>query len=339
MEHIGLDLGGKETQVCVRSSDGQIVEETRLPTRSIGAYLRRRPPSRVVLETCAEAFQIALGAQEAGHVANVVPATLVRSLGVGARGIKTDVRDARLQSELSCRMRQLPRVHIPTTASRELKTLLNMRDALVSARTQLSNTVRGYLRGQLLRVRCTPETMPKQVRAALLKEPTGLPLYVERQLIVLETLNEQIKAADGELDGVVASHPICSLLMTAPVVGPVTTARFVSSVDDVTRFPNAHALESYLGVTPGESSSSERQRRTGLTKAGPSAVRKCLAQVCWTIFRTQPHDPLAIWGHAIAERRNKQVAICAMMRKLTGILYAMWRDGRPYEPIRLRAAE
>jgi len=335
MEHIGLDLGGRESQVCVRNATGEIVEEARVPTRALGTYLRNRPPSRVVLETCAESFAIADAAEQAGHTVNVVPSTLVRSLGVGARGIKTDVRDARLQSELSCRMKELPRVHVPSQSARELKTALNMREALVTARTQLTNTVRGYLRGKLTQVRCTPETMPMRVRAALLAQPTGMPTCLERQLVVLEALNAQIKAADKELAQVVKNHAICRLLMTAPAVGPVTAARFVSSVDEVGRFRSAHALESYLGLTPGESSSSERVRRTGLTKAGPSTVRKCLAQVCWTIYRLRPDDPLAQWGRRIAERRNKQVAICAMMRKLAGILYAMWRDNRPYEPNRL----
>jgi transposase len=234
-------------------------------------------------------------------------------------------------------MKELPHVHVPSQKARELKAALNMRDALVNARTQLSNTVRGYLRGKLLRVRCTPETMPTRVRQVLLAQPTGMPTYLERQLIVLETLNAQIKAADKELSELVSKHPVCSLLMTAPAVGPVTAARFVSSIDDVMRFPNAHALQSYLGLTPGESSSSERVRRTGLTKAGPSPVRKCLAQVCWIIYRLRSHDPLAQWARCIAERRNKQVAICAMARKLAGILYAMWRDNRPYEPNRLTA--
>ena len=337
MEHIGVDLGGRESQICIRNNEGKIIQETRVATSALGVYLSQRSHSRIVMETCAEAFHVADAAKAAGHEVNVVPATLVRSLGVGARGIKTDVRDARLQSELSCRMKELPRVHVPSQPARELKTMLNMRDGLVAARTEISNAVRGYLRGQLMRVRCTPETMPKRIRAALLALPTGLPEFIERQLIVLDTLNAQIKAADEELSNRVASCPICCLLMTAPAVGPVTAARFVSSIDDVSRFPSAHALESYLGVTPGESSSSERVRRTGITKAGPSAVRRCLTQVCWTIFRLRPHDPIAEWGRRIAERRNKQVAICAMVRKLAGVLYAMWRDQRRYEPGRLVA--
>ncbi len=47
----------------------------------------------------------------------MVAATLVRSLGVGQRGLKNDARDARVLSEASW----LPSVHIPTVVSQEVK--------------------------------------------------------------------------------------------------------------------------------------------------------------------------------------------------------------------------
>ena len=64
--------------------------------------------------------------------------------------------------------------------------------------------------------------------------------------------------------------------------------------------------------------------------AGPKALRACLVQASWVLWRTQPHDPLNRWAHAVAERRGKQVAICALARKLAGVLWAMWRDERVY---------
>src|SRR5262249_62014839 len=104
----------------------------------------------VVLETCAEAFKIADAARQLGHEVRVVAAALVGALGVGARGVKTDKRDAQLLSAASCRM-DLPSVHIPSAASRELKTRAGMREVLVMARTKLINSVRGWLRASRLR--------------------------------------------------------------------------------------------------------------------------------------------------------------------------------------------
>jgi hypothetical protein len=52
MEHLAIDLGGKESQICVRSSDGPIVEDRRCRTATLPAYLAGRPKGRVVVETC-----------------------------------------------------------------------------------------------------------------------------------------------------------------------------------------------------------------------------------------------------------------------------------------------
>jgi transposase len=113
----------------VRSSDGKIVEEKRLDTARLKEFLEKKEKSRVIVETCAEAFGVADVALELGHEARVVDATLVRTLGVGARRTKTDQRDAQILSEVSCRI-DLPSVHIPSEVSRRRKTLCGMREAL-----------------------------------------------------------------------------------------------------------------------------------------------------------------------------------------------------------------
>src|ERR687887_77107 len=79
MEHIAIDLGGRESQVCVRAPDGSILEERRVATTALPAYLATRPPSRVILETCSESFRVAAAGQAAGHDVRVVPAARVRA--------------------------------------------------------------------------------------------------------------------------------------------------------------------------------------------------------------------------------------------------------------------
>jgi transposase len=78
----------------------------------------------------------------------VVAATLVRALGVGQRGLKNDLRDARVLSEASCRI-DLLSVHIPSVASQEVKAVCVSREALVRMRTLLVNRVRSYVRSRI----------------------------------------------------------------------------------------------------------------------------------------------------------------------------------------------
>jgi transposase len=286
------------------------------------------------METCAEAFAVADIAKELGHEVRVVPSAIVRSLGVGAHGIKSDLRDGRALSEASCMIVQLRSVHIPSKDSRERKAICGMRDALVSARTQLVNTVRGWLRRDASRLRTgAVETFASRVRTHYReKKATELPQFVERQLVAIDAVSEQITAADRELQEIAAADPICTRLMTMPGVGPVVALRFVSALDEVERFPNAHRVESYLGLTPGEDSSSARKKRTSLTKAGPPRVRAALTQAAWSMRRWRPKDPMVLWCLEVEKRRGRRVAVIALVRKMAGVLYAMWRDGSTYDP-------
>jgi hypothetical protein len=45
---------------------------------------------------------------------------------------------------------------------------------------------------------------------------------------------------------------------------------------------------------------------------------------------------LRAWALAIARRRGKRIAAVALARRLAGVLYAMWRDGVPYDAQRIR---
>ena len=334
MNHVAIDLGGKESQICIRKADGTIVEESRAPTRRLATLMARWEPSRVILETCAEAFHVADAAKLAGHDVRVVPATLVKTLGVGARGVKTDRRDAQVLSEVSCRI-ELPSVHVPSSLARELKSLCGAREALIDTRTKLINNARGWVRTRLWRIKKgATSSFPARVRGHAVVEKLELPEHVERQLVVIEAVNAQIRLADAQVKRIANEHPICQRLMTAPGAGPVTAVRFVAALDDVTRFRTAHQLQSYLGLTPGERSSSETERRTGITKAGPKGLRWTLVQAAWTVMRMCPHEPMTRWATKIAERRGKFIAVVALARKLAGILFAMWRDGTTYRSTR-----
>jgi hypothetical protein len=63
-----------------------------MPDGGAGRVPRWSSAESVVIETCSEAFSVADAALGVGHEVRVVSATLVRSLGVGARRLKTDRR-------------------------------------------------------------------------------------------------------------------------------------------------------------------------------------------------------------------------------------------------------
>ncbi len=331
MEHVAIDLGGRESQICVRQADGSISMESRCRTIDLPNFFATRPPSRVIVETCAEAFHVADVARRAGHDVRVVAATLVRALGVGARRTKTDKRDAQILSEVSTRI-ELQGVHVPSLRSREHKSLCGARDALVRARTKLINSTRGWLRAWATRLPTgSPKTFPERVRNAV---GPSIPLYVEAQLDVIETITLRVEELDDQIKSLAKGDPLCCRLMTVPGVGPITSLRFVATIDEIKRFPSATKVEAYLGLTPGENSSSERVVRTGITKAGAEPLRRVLVQAALSLKHRRRTEPMVMWALKIQARRGKHIATVALARKLAGVLFALWRDGTIYESAR-----
>lgn len=334
MDHLAIDIGGSKSQICLRTADGTITKEAKVRTQDLPAWLASLQPSRVIFETCAESHWLAEHALKAGHEVRVIAATLVRELGVGSRRIKNDTKDARVMSEASCRI-DLPTTHLPSRDSREGKTLLSMREALVKSRTTSINAVRGWLRGIAVRVRSgMPETFSARVREACNETPSAIAVV----LTTIEELTKGIANLDRQLDEMAESDERCRRLMSTPGVGPVTAVAFVTTLDTTTRFESAHHVQAYLGLTPGEHASSEKHQRTGITKAGSSRMRWLLVQAAWAAKRSRPSDPMVLWSTRVEQRRGKRVATVALARKLAGILFALWRDGTFYSPLENREA-
>jgi transposase len=233
-------------------------------------------------------------------------------------------------------MEDLPTVHVPGEESRQRKAMSAMREGMVEVRTKLVNTARSWLRTQGIGVLAggTLPTFPRRYRRHVERKGKPLPSYVERVLQTIEELNPRIGEADKELETTAEQDPTCKLLMTAPGVGPVTAVRYVAAIDEVGRFSDAHGVESYLGLIPGENSSGDAKKRRmkGITKAGPPRVRWALTQAAWTAMRCCKDDPMVEWARQIEKRRGKKVAVMALVRKLAGVLFAMWRDGKAYDP-------
>ena len=126
-------------------------------------------------------------------------------------------------------------------------------------------------------------------------------------------------------------------LSTAPGVGPLTALAFVTTLDEVERFDNAHHVESYLGLVPREWSSGEQQQRGKITKQGNGQMRALLVGAAWRIWcrKGTMGSRLRQWTERIAARWGKRVAVVALARRLAGILYALWLDGSVYDEARV----
>jgi len=285
----------------------------------------RRPKAKIIVEASTESEWVARCLEDLGHEVIVADPNYAPMYAQRTRRVKTDRRDAHALAHAGKAGTYRP-AHRTSTERRDLRARLAVREAVVRTRAAWITRIQSLVRREGSRLRTgAPETFLTTVIAPLLE--------------LLGPLNKQIAALDEELERIVAADEVTRPLTTVPGVGPVTATAFVATVDDVTRFRDAHQVEAYLGLIPCEWSSSEAQRRGHITKAGNGRMRWLLVQAAWCILRRRKRPETAAlrdWADRIAGRRGRSIAAVALARRLAGILFAIWRDGTVYDATKVR---
>lgn len=335
MTHGAIDLGKRMSQVCILKEDGEIVERRiRTERDRFAAVFQSYVGIRILLEAGTESEWVARCLEALGHEVIVADPNYAPMYARRQRRVKTDRRDARALAE-ACRLGAYRPAHRTSEAQRQVRWQIATREALVRMRARTMVLTGSLARQAGLQVpggkaesfatRLSTLTLPEPLRAAT------APL-----LVVFETLNRQVAAADRALEDLVRNDPRVRRLTTAPGVGPIIAATFVATVDKVERFSGPHQLEAYLGLVPREYSSGERQARGRITKAGNTRLRWLLIEGAWSILNHRHPETAALraWATRIAGRRGKPRAVVALARRLAGILFAMMRDNTAFDPER-----
>lgn len=338
MDIVGLDLHKRESQLASKAPDGTITDR-RIATSydRLTVVFGDRPRACILLEASTESEWVARHLESLGHEVIVADPNFAPMYATRSRRVKTDKRDARALMD-ACETKAYRPAHRLAEGRRHVRAELAVRDVLVRTRTRYASLAKALVRRDGLRVPASDSGVVPAKITALALSPT-LRAELAPLLAVYGPLNEQIEAADDRLAALEQTDPIVRLLITAPGVGPVTAAAFVSTIDDIDRFPSAHCLEAYLGLVPSERSSGERRQLGHITKTGNTRMRWLLVEAAWCILRSKSSETAALrwWTSMIAARRGKRIAVVALARRLAGILFAMWRDGVAYDATKLRA--
>ena len=130
-----------------------------------------------------------------------------------------------------------------------------------------------------------------------------------------------------------AADAVTQRLMTAPGVGPILALTFQAVLDD--------ARSGLVGMRPGQclcrAGAARRQfggaaaQRPHHQEPGPGDLRALLVQASWTIWRSRAVTPAPLRaGRSAGGAPGRRMAMVALARRLTRILYAMWRDGTEF---------
>lgn len=334
MDTIGIDLHKRESQLCILTEAGALIER-RIPTSRahFTEAFSQREASRVLLEASTESEWVARHLEALGHTVVVADPGFAPMYATRSSRVKTDKRDARTLCE-ALRLGAYRPIHRVSEAQRHVRSELAVRDALVRTRTRYVAIIKAAVRREGLRL-VSGEAQHTARKVAELPLAPGVVQEVTPLLELFAPLNAAIAAADARLVALARQQRAVMRLATMPTIGPITALAFVAALDQVERFASAKQVRAYLGLVPSEYSSADRRIRGRITKRGDVRTRWLLVEAGWRVLRaSQPElASLKAWGEQVARRRGKRIAAVALARRIAGILYAMWRDDQSFSGV------
>ena len=182
---IGLDLGDRWSRYCVVDENGVVVEEDRIRTSAaaLEQRFRRKPASRIVLEAGTHSPWVSRLLERQGHQVVVANARKVRLI------YECDHKNDRLDARMLARLGLVDVSLLAPIQHRSAETQADLavvrgRDALVAARTQMINAVRGL-------VKTAGGRLPKSTTAAFPRK--ALPLIPSELRLAMKPLLESVR--------------------------------------------------------------------------------------------------------------------------------------------------
>src|SRR6478736_1456564 len=355
MLYLGIDQHARQITISLRDDNGDVVQARQVSTepKKIDAFfqqltrecLRRGESFVAVLEVCGfNDWLIRMLRDYRCHKVILIQPE-------DRKICKTDRRDAGALSELLWAnrdrllhgkpVRGLRQVEITSAADQENRRLTTLRKEAGVARARLINKVKWVLRRHNLQWGMPTKTFPTAKAIAWLKG-LALPevdrLEMDHLLADLEQADRRLKDLEQAIARRSAGDQHVAVLSSMPGVGRGFTALSLACrVGRVERFPRAHSLANYWGLTPGCRNSGENDQRLGrITKAGSATARWLLAQLVHKVLRRDAR--LRDGFKRVKRRRGPTVARVAVMRKLATVIWQMLSKRKTYAECRELAA-
>jgi transposase len=333
--YCGLDVSLNNTSICVVNQDGDVIQESEVPTEpvAISKYLDATglPMERVGLEAggltpwlCHELLAMDWPA--------ICIETRHAKAAMQAQQVKTDRNDARGLAHIM-RTGWFREVHVKSHQSQRLRVLLNNRRCLLDKRLDIESQIRGTLKVFGHKTgKVTARTYEQRIRE-LIVEDKELQSYIFPMLEARRSLLEQFKKLEKMVLDYVKEDQICRLFMTIPGIGPLTALAQKTFIDRPERFRRSKAVGAAVGLTPRKYASGEVDYDGHITKCGDAFLRSHLFEAAKVLLsRSGKPSWIRDWGLRLAKRGSMKKACVAVARRLAVVMHAMWRDGTVFQP-------
>jgi len=291
----------------------------------------------------------------------LAPSTMPKT---NKREIKTDKRDA-MKVAKCLAYRTYSAVHIPTEEDNAIKEYIRMRDDEKGALKRIKMQILSFCIRHGKSFTEGKNYWTQKHLAWLKRQDFGNPILQEafqEYLILYYQASDKVELFDKRIEEMAKMgsyvekvSKICCLIG----IKAHTALAAIVETGDFMRFHTAQQYASYTGLVPGEESSGEAIRRTGITKAGNSHIRRLLTEAaqCYgrgtvgakskaLLMRQAGNDPEVIAYadkanvrlrrkfYKIMFRSKRNIAVTAVARELACFIWGMMTNNMEYSPVK-----
>jgi transposase len=335
--YVGLDTGKKSWKACILTKELEHKTFSQPPRSEVlVSYLHKHFPGakyQCVYEAGYFGFWIYEELIKQGIDCFVVHPADVPTKDKERRN-RNDRVDARKLAR-NLRNGELTPLYVPDGKALEHRSLVRMRMQMVKKRTRCRNQIKALLSFYGVSI---PDELSKshwsqrfvgwlenqqresgnQALGALLEELKHLSQ-------IITGLTRQIHTLAGE-------EPYrrqVSYLRSIPGISTLTAMVLLTEIIDINRFKSLDHLASYVGLIPGEDSSGEQEKVTGISRRRNTRLRAMLIECSWIAVRKDP--ALLMSFNQLTKRMPKNRAIIRIARKLLNRIRYVLKNQEPYE--------
>jgi len=339
MNFVGVDLHKKTITLCVMVVVGvkrKIVTRRRFAcqdTAGIRAFFEEHTPFQVVVEATSNYEWFLQLVEDLADRWVLAHPKKLRIIAESKH--KSDRVDARILAEFLA-LDMIPEAYRPSPRIQQYRVLVRHRHWVQGRITSL----KCKLRHKAARYNADiAELFTAKGQEHLAEIAMGMcDRYETRNLLEqLELYQWQLKDCEQQLRQFAKSAPIAeqearAVLNTMPEVGPVTIDVVLSELGDWRRFRGAKRVVAYAGLDPGFRESAGKARQLKITKEGSKLLRWAMIETAWRLI-----VKLRYWRTMFEQlKRNtgsEKKAIVGVARRVLCVIFAMLRDGRPYQMV------
>jgi len=323
-----MDTSKQVFQVHGVDEKERTVLKRRLRRSEVEAFFRSLPPTLIGLEACGASHHWARVLSALGHEVRLLPPAYIKPYL--KRGQKNDARDAEAICEALGRpsMRFVP---VKTEMQQAALMLHSARDLLIRQRTMLMNAIRGHAAefgiigakgiGKLA-------TLLDRVRASSIPELARE--MIELLAAQLEPLEAKLLAIDTRLRAWFLHSPQSQRLATIPGIGVISATRLVMKVPDPSVFRSGRHFAAWLGITPRQNSTADKERLGKISRQGDETLRSLLVVGATAVIRCAKPGRASPWLLGLLARRPRKLVAVALANKMARIAWAIMMRGETY---------